>query len=261
MRLRDRHVLITGASRGIGAGLAAAAAARGARVSLVARDTEQLTAVAGQIGGAVFAADLAAPDEVNGLVERVEAESGGIDVLINNAGISHVGHLLDRTAEEITRLFAVNLVAPALLCQQVLPGMLQRGRGQLVSISSLAGVMTSPGLVHDGASKAGLSHFTAGLRQDLRGQPVTVTLVELGSVPTEMDDASRSYEPIRRVAERSKGRDITPLADAVRAIVEGIESDRRHVRLPRQLAVLPALVEMPRRLSERVFARGGHGPR
>jgi uncharacterized protein len=258
-RLGGRHVLVTGASRGIGEALAVRLADEGAMLSLVARSAEPLEALAGRIGGHAFPTDLTAPGGVEGLLARVEAAAGPVDVLVNNAGVSKVGHLINRTAADIDEIVALNLLAPMQLCQQAIPLMLARSRGHIVNVSSLAGVMTAPGLVHYGASKAGLSHFTAGLRQDLRGMPIAVTLVQLGSVPTEMDAASRDYPPIRAVAERSKGRDITPLPEVADAITDAIVSRRRHVRLPRQLAPLPALVEIPRRLSERIFAKAPPG--
>jgi uncharacterized protein len=255
VKLVDRHVLVTGASRGIGEALAVRLAEEGAKVSVVARSAEPLEALAERIRGAAFPADLTVAAEVEGLIGRVEKAAGPIDVLVNNAGVSNVGHLISRTTADIDEIVALNLLAPMKLCQEAVPLMLARSRGHLVNISSLAGVMTTPGLVHYGATKAGLSHFTAGLRQDLRGMPIKVTLVQLGSVPTDMDAASRGYPPIRAVAERSGGRDITPMPDVVDAITAGIVRGKRHVRLPRQLALLPVLVEIPRRLSERIFAK------
>jgi short-subunit dehydrogenase len=118
--------------------------------------------------------------------------------------------------------------------------------------------MTPPGLVHYGASKAALSHYTAGLRQDLRGLPISLTLVQIGSVPTELDDMSRRYPPLREMIRRTErtpfaGRDITPIARVVDAIVHAVERDARHVRLPRAMAILPMLVELPRRMTELMF--------
>ncbi len=251
MDLSGRHVLVTGASRGIGAGLVRAFARAGARPSGIARSAGQLEDVLGSVGGQAFPADLTDLEALPGLVDRVEAEAGPIDVLVNNAGVSHVGHALDRTPRQIGTVLDLNLHAPVRLCQRLIPGMRERGGGHVVNMSSMAAVMPTPGLVHYGASKAGLDQYTAGLRQDLRGLPVGLTLVHLGSVDTGLDDLSREYGPI---AERSADHDdrlsVTEVAEE---IVRAVHRGRRHVRMPRYLAPLAALAEGPRRVGEWIF--------
>lgn len=254
MRLEGRRVLITGASRGLGAALARGVRARGAEVALVARSAAPLGALAAELDGRAYPCDLADPQAVVELVDRVEAD-GPVDVLINNAGVAHVGWFGDRTLEEIEQIIAVNLRAPLLLMRLLLPRMLERGRGQVVNISSLAAVIAPPGLVTYSATKAGLSHATAGLRADFRGDPITFTLVQLGSVDTDMDREARSYGPLRELAERSKGRDITPLEVFVRRVVDAIERDRPRVDLPPAARPLAAAVELPRRVGRLLFRR------
>ena len=255
MDVAGRHVLITGASRGIGRGLAHGFAAAGARVSLVARRADALADAAAEVRGTAHPADLTDPVDVASLIERVEEAGGPIDVLVNNAGLSHVGHVLDLDHDEIAELVACNLLAPLQLTRDAVQGMVARGRGHVVNVSSMAAVLPTPGLAVYGATKAGLSQFTAGLRQDLRGRPVDLTLVHLGSVPTDLDDASRRYPPIAAVAARSSGRDLTPLPVVVDAIVDAVRHGRRNVRLPRAMAALPGLAEAPRRLGEWLFRR------
>jgi uncharacterized protein len=257
MEIAGRRIMITGASRGIGRALAVDLAREGARLALVARGAAALDEVAAATGGRAYVADLTDPAAVDGLVERVEADGGGIDVLVNNAGISNVDHVLRHDAADVEAIFRTNLLTPVHLCRQAIPRMLARGGGHIVNVSSLAAVMTPPGLVHYGASKAGLSHYTAGLRQDLRGLPIGLTLVEIGSVPTELDAMSRRYPPLREMVERTgrRGGDVVPMEAVVTAIADAIRRGARHVRLPRTLAVLPMLVEVPRRLSEMMFRR------
>jgi short-subunit dehydrogenase len=252
-------VVVTGASRGIGRAVAARLAAEGARVVLVARASEALEAAARETGGRAFGCDLADPDARRQLVDDVEAD-GGVDVLINNAGISNVGHVLDATPEDIQRLVEVDLVAPMQLCRGWLPGMVERGRGHIVNVSSLAAVMSPPGLAHYAGAKAGLSAYTAGLRQDLRDLPIRLTTVHLGSVPTELDDLSRAYGPLRDAAASSKGRDLTPLPVVAERIVEAVRTGRAEVRLPRAMASLPALAEVPRALTRAIFRGYAVGP-
>ena len=251
MRLQGRRVLLTGASRGIGAELARTFAARGASLALVARPSPALAAIAAETGGTAYPCDLSDLTALPGLVNEV----GEVDVLVNNAGLSGIGWFLDRKADEIDQVMTVNLLTPMHLCRLVIPGMLDRGRGQVVNVSSMAGVIAPPGLAAYGASKAGLSHFTAGLRADLRDDPITFTTVTLASVSTDMDDEARSYGPLAYLAALSKGRDVTPMEDFVAAVLKGIESDRAEVRVPLMMAPLAVLTNLPRKLGRLVFSR------
>lgn len=254
MQVRGRRVLVTGASRGIGAALSRRLHAEGATLALVARPSDDLQAIAEEVSGTAYPCDLAVPDQVAGLVGRV-ADDGPIDVLVNNAGIANVGWFADRTHDELTRLMQVNLLAPMHLCRDVLPGMLARGRGHIVNISSMAGVFSPPGLTAYGTSKAGLSHFTSGLRADLRDDPVSLTLVHLGSVATDMDVQARGYGPLRLLAEQSGGRDVTPMPVFVDKVVTAIVRDRAEVRVPAFMAPLAALTSAPRSLGSLLFRR------
>lgn len=252
MELTGRRVVVTGASRGIGERLARKFAAAGARVSLVARTAGAIEKLAADLGGDAYPADLADRTQRDQLIARIEAD-GPVDVLVNNAGVDHAGAFLDATPEAIDFLLDVNLHAPMQLCHQVLPGMLQRGRGHIVNVSSLAGTITGPGLVMYAASKAGLSHFTAGLRGEYRGCGIGTTLVEVGIVPTEMAASVREYGPLGRSLGRyEKMRllvdvDADDLADA---IVTAVRRNKRHVRLPRRAVAYPLMTEGPRRLHE-----------
>ena len=254
MQLAGRRVLVTGGSRGIGAALARGFRDRGAQVAIVARPSAALDAVAAEVGATAYGMDLAELDGLPTLVERVEAD-GPVDVLVNNAGVSNVGWYLDRTLEEIDQVMTVNLLAPMHLCRLWLPLMVERGRGHVVNLSSMAAVFAPPGLTTYGASKAGLSHFTAGLRADLRDEPIGFTTVHLASVSTEMDDEARSYGPLRELAQKSSGRDLTPMADLVSAVLDAVESGKPEVRVPKAMAPLAAATNLPRKLGRLMFKR------
>ncbi len=249
-----RRIVVTGASRGIGRGLAEGFAHRGATVALVARPSDDLDAVTAATGGTAYPCDLGDPAAVAGLVERVEAD-GPVDVVVNNAGISLVGWAFDQDHDDIDRLLQVNLHAPIHLTRDWVPLMLERGRGHVVNVSSLAAVMSPPGLSYYSAAKAGVSAFTAALRQDLRDLPVHVTTVHLGSVPTGMDAESREYGPLAAAAAASSGKDLTPVEDVVAAIVDALETGRTDVRLPRMMALLPVLADAPRAMTRAIFKR------
>jgi short-subunit dehydrogenase len=253
MDLAGRRVLVTGASRGIGESIARCCAAAGANLALVARSEGPLRRLADELGGTCNVADLGDPDVVDGLIDRVEADGGPVDVLVNNAGIDHAGDFVTMSRDQLEQIYRVNLVSPVELCRQVLPGMLGRGHGHIVNISSLSGAAAFPGLVSYSSTKAGLTHFTSGLRADLRGRPVGTTVVELGPIPTEMLSNVDSYKPTAASFQRFYKLQIlveVPRETVATAVVEAIIANRRHVRFPRRAALTAILTEAPRRFVE-----------
>jgi len=252
MDLTDRRVLITGASRGIGEALARRFAEAGAKVALLARNAGALQALAGELGGTAHPADLADPETVADLIERVEGEGGPLDVLVNNAALDGGGYFPELDPDEIGDVVQVNLVAVLQLCRQALPGMLERGRGRIVNISSIAGVAAFPGMATYAATKAGLSQFTETLALDLRGLPVGTTLVELGPIPTDMLDHVDTYQPTRDSFDRAYRLGL--IADVPRErvadeVVRAVERDRAHVRLPKRAVAYPLMTQLPRELT------------
>jgi short-subunit dehydrogenase len=256
MNLSGARVVITGASRGIGAELAKECAARGARLALVARSADAIGKLAADLGAEAYPADLADSSAIDTLVARIERD-GPVDVLVNNAGVDLTGALTELPAQEIAQLIAVNLTAPILLSRAVVPGMLGRGRGNITNVSSLSGTNALPGVGPYSASKAGLSHFTASLRAELKGTPITTTLVEIGPVESTMIASLRSHEPTRRALARLETLQLVVDLDmgaVVREIVDGIAHERRHVRMPKRDILFPLLVESPRRITEILLA-------
>ena len=252
MELRGRRVLVTGASRGIGEAIVRRLVPTGARLALVARQEGPLKALAAEIGADAYPVDLGAPEEVHDLIGRIEAD-GPVDVLVNNAGIDNSGAFVDQTAESLRQLYQVNLLTPIDLCRQVLPGMISRGRGHIVNVSSMAGNGAFPGLVAYSSSKAGLTHFTAGLRADLKGLPIQTTVVELGPIPTDMLSHVDSYQPTERSFRRFYRLQLLVDIDREKVAIEAVDAilkGRRHVRLPKRAAAFPVLAELPRRMTE-----------
>jgi len=256
MQLQGKRVLITGASRGIGEALAHRFGGAGARLALVARTQDALRSLAAELGGTAHPADLSDPTDVATLIQRVEDEAGPIDVLVNNAGIDAVGGFCEGPPDDLRRVTEVNYLAPAELCRQVIPRMLARGGGHIVNVSSGAGCIVAPGLVTYSASKAALSHFTAGLRADFRGLPIGTTLVELGPILTDMLTHTEEYEPTARSFERSYRLRLAvkvPPDKVAEEVVKAVQKGRRHVRLPKRMAVFPLVAEVPRRTVEILF--------
>jgi short-subunit dehydrogenase len=261
MDLHDRRVLVTGASRGIGEALARSFAGAGANLALVARSEGPLKSLAAEVGGVAFPADLADPVATSQLIDRVEADGGPVDVLVNNAGIDLAGTFHSASPDDLEQLYRVNLLTPIQLCRQAIPRMLERGGGHIVNISSLAGVGAFPGLTAYSSSKAGLSHFTAGLRADLRGLPVKTTLVQVGPVPTEMLSHVGDYRPTELSFQRFYRLQLLvdfPKERLANEVVDAVVHDRRHVRIPRRAALFPMLTEAPRRMTELLLARVPH---
>lgn len=264
MDLHGKRVAITGASRGIGEGLARKFAEVGAQVALVARSADVISKLAADLGGTAHPADLADTAQLATLINHIEDEAGPIDVLVNNAGIDIEDAFWDHSPDDVARIVQVNLLAPMELCRQVIPRMLHRGRGHIVNVSSLASCGVYPGLTAYSATKAGLSHFTAGLRADLRKLPINTTLVEMAGVPTEMLDNVGNYKPTADSFQRGYRLHLvtdTPLQTVVEATVDAVEHDRRHVRFPKRALLFPVLSETPRRITELLLTGVKHQAR
>jgi len=252
MNLAGRRVVVTGASRGIGAGLATELAARGAQVILVARSRADIEARAAELGGRAYPADLSDPATIEPLVRAIEA-NGPIDVLVNNAGVDLTGALVELEPERILQLLAVNLAAPMLLCRAVIPAMQDRGRGHIMNVSSLAGTNALPGLAPYSTSKAGLSHFTAALRAECKGTGITTTLAEIGPVESSMMQSLHGHAATERALKRLRQLRLAVelgMDDVVRGLADAVEHERRHVRMPKRNALFPILTESPRRITE-----------
>ena len=258
MELKGAHVLVTGASRGIGEAMARRFAKSGARVSVAARSLEPLRRLAGEIGGSAFGVDLLDPHEVDELVPRVESTAGPIDVLVNNAGLENNRWFRTEEPSVIRDVVRLNLEAPLVLTRAVLPGMIHRGRGALVYTSSLAGTAGFPGLSVYSGTKAGLNNFVGALRLELRETPNGITLVAPGPVDTRMWDSLEDEDDFAPMLRRMNGLHLIPKKSPemlARRTVRAVARDRRHVRVPRRLSAMFWLGEAPRRLTEVVLAR------
>jgi short-subunit dehydrogenase len=192
IRFEGRRVIVTGASRGIGAATAVRMAAEGASVAIVARTLEQHDHLAGSLqqtadrmvalGGdvAVIVADIADPEDRARIVhDAVDALGGSIDVLVNNAAAAMFAPARDFPLRRTRVIFEVNVHAPLDLSQRVLPAMVERGEGWIVNLSSAtARFVPNPTMTVYGASKAALNRLTQGLATELQGNGVRVNTVE-----------------------------------------------------------------------------------
>ncbi|RUL84324.1 SDR family NAD(P)-dependent oxidoreductase [Tautonia sociabilis] len=238
--------IVTGASSGIGAAMAAQLADRGVRVGLTARRTDLLDALAASIrarGGtaAVSAADAADPDATRRAIALLDRQIGPVDLLIANAGIGRSTPAVGFSAGVVDELFRVNLIGASAAIEAVLPGMIERRRGRIVGIGSLASIRGLPGSAGYCASKAALATLLEGLRVDLRRLGISVSIVQPGFVQTPMTDRATHPRPWLMDADR-----------AARIILDGIARGRRRIDFPGPMA---ALLRLVRALPDPVFDR------
>jgi short-subunit dehydrogenase len=171
-------VLVTGASGGLGRAMALALRAEGAELVVTGRRPAALEMVAAEVQGRAIVADLADRSQL----DRLLAAAGDLDVLIANAGLPASGDLAEWTTEQIDRVLEVNLASPIAMTRALLPGFRARGSGHFVYVSSLSGRVPSVGASLYSATKFGLRGFAGGLRADLHGSGVGVSVVFPGFV-------------------------------------------------------------------------------
>jgi len=192
MRLAGRSALVTGASRGIGADVARALAAEGARVALVARTAPALQALASEIGLGAFAApaDLADAAQLHRATDVVTATLGGApDIVVNNAGVFALASIVDTSEAMFRDAVQTNLVAPFMMVHAFLAAMRERGHGHIVTLGSIADRAVFPGNAAYAPAKHGVRALHEVLRLELRGTGVRATLISPGPVDTELWDA------------------------------------------------------------------------
>lgn len=217
---------MTGASSGIGAELSREFARRGARLVLVARRAERLRELAAEcegLGGerhASIAADLTRDDERARVAAEALRQTGGVDVLVNNAGLGEYGDFASQDGDVLARMMRLNMDALVQLTRACLPPMLARRRGWVLNIASMAGFQPFPYMSVYAASKSFVIRFSFGLREELRGRGVVVTCVCPGTTRTEFFD--RPSFKARRDEFGRMGADAGEVARrAVRALERG----------------------------------------
>lgn len=186
-KLQGRNAIVTGASKGLGAHLAEALAREGVSLALAARSADALEEVRSKIStsGAevvTIPTDLTKPSEIEALAQKAEQKFGSVDILVNNAGVEFMAPYEECMPEEIGTTVNVNLLAPMLLTRAALPGMLERGIGHIVNMSSLAGKIGLPYQTSYASTKAGLIMYSHSLRTELIDQSVGVSVVCPGFV-------------------------------------------------------------------------------
>jgi clavulanate-9-aldehyde reducatase len=222
MDLTGRTVAITGASSGIGEATAVACARAGAAVALAARRSERVAEVAARIeadGGRAVAlpADVADQQQAEAFVGEARDRLGGLDALVNNAGVMHVGPILGAPIDEWRRMIDVNVLGLLYCTRSALPGMVEQGFGDIVNVGSVAGRSARAGNGVYNLTKFGVTAFSEALRQEVTQSGVRVTVVQPGATVTELVDHSREEFRQELSAAFEGCRPIPPseLADAI----------------------------------------------
>jgi len=188
MILKDRTVIITGASEGVGAAAARLFAEAGANLLLVARTKKKLEAIADELREKtrveIMAMDVSDAEACASLVRKAEFDFGRIDVLVNNAGYHARGAAVTVDADELGRMVDVNLRAPIVLTRLARPQLMRSDAAAVINVGSLAGRSPVPGSATYGATKAGLKSFTYALAEELRETTVKVAVVSPGPIDT-----------------------------------------------------------------------------
>jgi 2-dehydro-3-deoxy-D-gluconate 5-dehydrogenase len=221
LELRDKIVLVTGASRGLGAAITLRLAAEGAYVVAVARSKQNLDEVAERGGGrvSVVEADMRDEEAVAGLADRVVERHGRIDGLVNNAGIAPAGRFIDQDPAVWKEAMAVNVIAPMLLAQAAGRHMIAQGGGRIVNVASTTGVRGKPYLVGYSTSKGAVVRLTEALAAEWAAKNVQVNCLAPGAFRTDAQRAVLDSPDLlkRRIAKIPAGRiadpaELVPLA-------------------------------------------------
>ncbi len=203
--MSQRRVLITGAGSGLGLALALRYARSGARVACVDLIADRLGAAKASLPGEghiALLADVGSDDSMQTLFDQIQKEWGGVDVLINNAGIASGGPMTETTMDEWRKLLEVDLLSVVRGCRLFLPGMLAAGKGQILSTASFAGLAGAPGIMTYGVAKAGVVALSEQLRAEVYDKGISVGVICPSFFRTNLIDTAVGSDKTRKMALR-----------------------------------------------------------
>ncbi len=253
----NKIVLLTGASSGIGEGLAKSLASNGANLILIARSTDKLYSLKErlqydyQIECVVYSVDLSNQEAWITTLKEINQNYPRIDALINNAGFGIFDQVEEAKTEEIERMFQVNVFALIESVKQLLPSFLAAQQGHIINIASIAGKIATPKSSVYSATKHAVLGFSNALRLEVEKHGVFVTTVNLGPVRTNffnIADPSGSYQ-------KNVNRFMLDPNDVVEAITKSLFKQKREINLPRWMEIGSRLYHLFPQLSERILAK------
>ncbi|WP_410813706.1 SDR family oxidoreductase [Micromonospora sp. 067-2] len=241
--LAGRTLFITGAARGIGAQMARAAVARGARVALVGLEGELLERLGADLDAHWYECDVTDQAGLDAAVASTVARYGGIDVVVANAGIASLGTVAVGPVEALVRTVEVNLCGAIRTVSATLP-QVTAARGHVLVVSSAAAFTAMPGMAAYSASKAGVEQFANVLRLETRARGVTVGTAHPIWTDTDLvrdirDDLASFRDTLRRLPRPLSS--VVSVEQCADALLRGVEGRKRKVYVPRSLAVVQAL--------------------
>lgn len=241
MIFKDKTVIVTGASEGVGAAAARKFADAGAKLMLVARTRKNLEAVAEDLRDRtqveIFPMDVADASACADLVKKTSFEFGRIDVLVNNAGYHSRGPVASVDAEELGRMIDVNLRAPLVLTRLVLPYIREVGGGAIINVGSLAGRTPVPNSAVYAASKAGLRSFTYALGSELEHENIKVAVVSPGPIDTGFIMAN-----IDKTSDLTFSQPISTAEEVAQAILDLCGNRQTELSMPRISGILTTVM-------------------
>ena len=231
MIFKDKTVIITGASAGVGAAAARKFADAGAKLMLVARSKRNLEAVAEELRDKtrveIFAMDVSDPEACVNLFKKTQFEFGHVDILINNAGIHERGPAESVSADDLGRMIDVNLKAPVMLSRIALPYLREAEGGAIINVGSLAGRSPVPNSAAYSAAKSGLRAFTYALFEELRGSDIKVAVVSPGPIDTGF---TMSYLDV--VSDLTLSQPISTAEEVAQVIIDLCGNEQREKSMP-----------------------------
>lgn len=240
MIFKDKTVIVTGGSEGVGAAAARLFAEAGANLMLVARNRKNLEAIAAELRDkarvAIFPMDVSDADSYTDLIKKTLFEFGRIDVLVNNAGFHARGNVESVTADELARTIDVNLRAPIMLMRLVLPHVRESGGGAIINVASLAGRTPVPGSAAYSASKFGLRAFTFSLAEEIRDSGIKLAVVSPGPIATQfiLDD-------IDKTSDLTFSQPMSSAEEVAQVILDLCGNNQREQAIPAMSGVLTTL--------------------
>ena len=241
MIFKDKTVIITGGSEGVGAATARLFAEAGANLMLVARNKKNLEAVAEALRDRtkveIFTMDVSDADACVDVFKKAKFEFGSVDILVNNAGFHARANVEDVEPAELARMVDVNLRAPILLSRLALPYLRESGEGAIINVGSLAGRVVYPGAATYAATKAGLRSFSLGLAEELRGTGIKIGLVSPGPISTGfiMDDMDK-------VSDITFSQPMSSAAEVAQCVLDLCGNNIIEESIPRRSGILTTVI-------------------